>query len=403
MGVVNTTYTFTGTDTITSSKLNNIIDDTTFTSDAISGSSLQIVSPGKLAVAASGITSNELANNSVTSAKIVDGTIVNADINASAAISGTKIAPSFGNQNIRQDGGNARIFQYNQNAVAVTDFGIAAGTGSSEGIGLYNLTSTGVVSFGTNSTERMRITASGNVGVGTTSPSYKLDVNGDIKSRSGWILGSRGTSGFTGLSTAENTFSGGCIIVRDDNSTYNTHGVEFYANSTEQMRIQSNGNVGIGTTNPSTKLQVNGTVTATAFSGPLTGNVNGNASSASTVSNSAITAAKLDGNQSGSAPIFGARAWVNFNGTGTIAIRNSGNVSSLSDNSVGNYSVNFATAMSDANFSTVVTSGRDSSNNDLLQTIVQPGSGAGVQVLLSQTNTSTTRDDSNVVCVSVFR
>jgi hypothetical protein len=94
---------------------------------------------------------------------------------------------------------------------------------------------------------------------------------------------------------------------------------------------------------------------------------------------------------------------VNFNGTGTIAIRNSGNVSSLSDNSVGNYSVNFATAMLDANFSTVVTSGRDGSNSDLLQTIVQPGSGAGVQVLLSQTNTSTTRDDSNVVCVSVFR
>jgi len=80
MGVVNTTYTFTGTDTITSSKLNNIIDDTTFTSDAISGSSLQIVSPGKLAVAASGITSNELANNSVTSAKIVDGAVTPAKL-----------------------------------------------------------------------------------------------------------------------------------------------------------------------------------------------------------------------------------------------------------------------------------------------------------------------------------
>jgi microcystin-dependent protein len=63
MGVVNTTYTFTSTDTITSAKMNNIIDDTTFTSDAISGSTLQIVSPGKLAIAAGGITTNELSNN----------------------------------------------------------------------------------------------------------------------------------------------------------------------------------------------------------------------------------------------------------------------------------------------------------------------------------------------------
>lgn len=78
MGVVNTTYTFTGTDTITSSKLNNIIDDTTFTSDAISGSSLQIVSPGKLAVAAGGITSNELADNAVVTAKIADGAVTQA-------------------------------------------------------------------------------------------------------------------------------------------------------------------------------------------------------------------------------------------------------------------------------------------------------------------------------------
>jgi hypothetical protein len=70
MGVVNTTYTFSGTDTITSSKLNNIIDDTTFTSDAIQGTTLQVVSPGKLAVSAGGITSNELASQSVTPAKL---------------------------------------------------------------------------------------------------------------------------------------------------------------------------------------------------------------------------------------------------------------------------------------------------------------------------------------------
>jgi hypothetical protein len=70
MGVVNTTYTFTSTDTITSAKMNNIIDDTTFTSDAIQGNTLQVVSPGKLAVSAGGITSNELASGAVTQAKL---------------------------------------------------------------------------------------------------------------------------------------------------------------------------------------------------------------------------------------------------------------------------------------------------------------------------------------------
>lgn len=46
-----------------------------------------------------------------------------------------------------------------------------------------------------------------------------------------------------------------------------------------------------------------------------------------------------------------ARAWVNFNGTGTVAIRASYNVSSITDNGVGNYTVNFTTAMIDANYS----------------------------------------------------
>jgi hypothetical protein len=56
---------------------------------------------------------------------------------------------------------------------------------------------------------------------------------------------------------------------------------------------------------------------------------------------------------SGSAPSYSARAWVNFNGTGTVAIRESGNVSSITDNGTGNYTINFTTAMPDANYSTV--------------------------------------------------
>ena len=47
------------------------------------------------------------------------------------------------------------------------------------------------------------------------------------------------------------------------------------------------------------------------------------------------------------------KAWVNFNGTGTVAIRESGNVSSLTDNGTGNYSINFSTAMPDANYSII--------------------------------------------------
>lgn len=74
MGAVDTTYTFTATDTITSSKMNNIIDQTTITGDAITGTTLEVVS-GKLKVRSQNITSNELATDSVTSTKIIDGAV----------------------------------------------------------------------------------------------------------------------------------------------------------------------------------------------------------------------------------------------------------------------------------------------------------------------------------------
>ncbi len=50
-------------------------------------------------------------------------------------------------------------------------------------------------------------------------------------------------------------------------------------------------------------------------------------------------------------PAYQCRAWVNFNGTGTPAIRASGNVTSITDNGTGDYTVNFTTAMPDANYS----------------------------------------------------
>jgi hypothetical protein len=50
------------------------------------------------------------------------------------------------------------------------------------------------------------------------------------------------------------------------------------------------------------------------------------------------------------ATAYGCRAWVNFNGTGTVAIRGSGNVSSITDNNTGDYTINFTNAMPDANY-----------------------------------------------------
>lgn len=49
-----------------------------------------------------------------------------------------------------------------------------------------------------------------------------------------------------------------------------------------------------------------------------------------------------------------ALAWVNFNGTGTVAIRSSYNVSSITDNGTGDYTINFTNALTDANYSAVV-------------------------------------------------
>ena len=60
-------------------------------------------------------------------------------------------------------------------------------------------------------------------------------------------------------------------------------------------------------------------------------------------------------NATGSAPVYACRCWVNFGGTGTVSIRASGNVSSITDNGAGDYTVNFTTALPDANYSTQVT------------------------------------------------
>ena len=79
MGAVDTTYTFTATDTITSAKMNNIIDQTTITTDAIIGTTLDVAS-GKLKIRSAGITSNEMGAGSVTTNSIANGSVTPAKL-----------------------------------------------------------------------------------------------------------------------------------------------------------------------------------------------------------------------------------------------------------------------------------------------------------------------------------
>ena len=94
-----------------------------------------------------------------------------------------------------------------------------------------------------------------------------------------------------------------------------------------------------------------------------------------TPSDATVTAAKLASNAvdtqalalfnaSGSAPVYACRAWVNFNGTSTVAIRASGNVSSITDNGTGDYTVNFTTAMPDANYATSAFAAQESGTDN---------------------------------------
>jgi microcystin-dependent protein len=107
----------------------------------------------------------------------------------------------------------------------------------------------------------------------------------------------------------------------------------FYLNSNSNQKVvlaAGGGNVGIGTVNPSEKLEVVGNIKC---SDPTAGS-------------HAATKQYVDAATS----VAQVKAWVNFNGTGTVAIRGSYNVSSITDNGVGDYTVNFASGLADANY-----------------------------------------------------
>jgi len=92
------------------------------------------------------------------------------------------------------------------------------------------------------------------------------------------------------------------------------------------------------------------------------------------------------------------KAWVNFNGTGTVAIRASFNVSSITDNGTGNYTVNLTTAMPNANSCVQVSTNTNVTNADVSNNI---GSINATTINIVHIEGATTAD-TPIVCVAVF-
>jgi uncharacterized protein (AIM24 family) len=79
---------------------------------------------------------------------------------------------------------------------------------------------------------------------------------------------------------------------------------------------------------------------------------------------------KMNSGYGSVATAYGCRAWVNFDGTGTVAIRGSGNVSSITDNGTGDYTVNFTTNMPDTNYCVVASGGQNTTYaNNVTRTV----------------------------------
>ena len=109
--------------------------------------------------------------------------------------------------------------------------------------------------------------------------------------------------------------------------------------------------------------------------------------------------------------VYTCKAWVNFNGTGTVAIRAAGNVSSITDNGAGDYTLNFTTAFADANYApTCMTQNQDTNGNrgagnaQIHDGFSPTASALRIFSAFGATASSDgAKNDQPIICVAVFR
>lgn len=266
---------------------------------------------------------------------------------------------------------------------------VAGNTSGSVTLDAPAVAGTTVITLPTTSGTMVATDSSGNVGIGTTSPTVKLDVTGSA------------ASSLEGMFTNTNT------------GTSASAGVRGVGNSTGQFILRQYGTNVTATVFGQTLANYAGLFSDGASSnGLLVGSLTADPVIFGTNNLERMrldTSGNLQFNSGyGSvATAYGCRAWVNFNGTGTIAIRSSGNVSSITDGGAGLYTINFTNAMPDASYVISGTAQNDGSGTGAL--VLNGGSGAASVLTTSaaplrlMTTNNNGLYDSTVVMCSVFR
>jgi hypothetical protein len=165
---------------------------------------------------------------------------------------------------------NCMLSLYNNNAVISPTDTNYYGFGVNNSLFRYQVTTAGNHAFFSDTKELMRITNAGNIGIGTTTPGYEIDIfSSNLDTTQLNIKNNNTTSGSAGiqLSAHSNNFTVRVTPQRDVIQTNSGNGNFTWMNSTtELVRLSTSGNLGIGTTLPVHKLDVNGTINATGYS-----------------------------------------------------------------------------------------------------------------------------------------